>query len=49
MALILFLLMICWLLWDKMPQIKWVPAEFLADAIDAKRIADRKALEAIAQ
>ena len=49
MALILFLLMICWLWWDKMRQIKWVGAECLADAINAKRIADRKAIEAIGQ
>ena len=49
MALILFLLMICWLWWDKMRQIKWVAAECLADAINAKRIADRKAFEAIGQ
>lgn len=47
MALILFLLMICWLWWDKMRHIKWVAAECLADAINAKRIADGKALEAI--
>jgi hypothetical protein len=49
MALILFLLMMCWLWWDKMRQIKWVAAEFLADAINAKRIADTKALDAISQ
>jgi hypothetical protein len=48
-ALILFLLLICWLWWDKMRQIKWVAAEALADAINAKRLADRKALEAIRQ
>jgi hypothetical protein len=47
MALVLLLLMICWLWWDKMRQIKWVAAECLADAINAKRIADSKALEAI--
>ena len=49
MALILFLLMMCWLWWDKMRQIKWVAAECLADAIDAKRIADTKAFDAISQ
>ncbi len=49
MGLILFLLMICWLWWDKMRQIKWVAAECLTDAINAKRIADTKALEAIGQ
>ena len=49
MALILFLLMTCWLWWDKMRQIKWVAAECLTDAINAKRVADNKALEAIGQ
>jgi hypothetical protein len=49
MGLILFLLMICWLWWDKMRQIKCVAAECLTDAINAKRIADTKALEAIGQ
>ena len=47
MALILILLLICWLWWDKMQQIKRVAAECITDAINAKRIADRKALEAI--
>ncbi len=47
MGLILFLLMICWLWWDKTRQIKWLAAECLTDAINAKRIADHKALEAI--
>lgn len=47
MALILILLLSCWLWWDKMHQIKWVAAECLTDAINAKRIADHKALEAI--
>jgi hypothetical protein len=32
-----------------MRQIKWVAAECLADAINAKRIADTKALDAISQ
>lgn len=49
MAVILFLLMTCWLWWDKMRQIKWVAAECLTDAINAKRMADNKALEAIGQ
>jgi septal ring factor EnvC (AmiA/AmiB activator) len=49
MGLIVVLLMICWLWWDKMHQIKWVAAECLADAINAKRMADHKALEAIGQ
>jgi hypothetical protein len=48
-ALILILLLTCWLWWDKMHQIKWVAAECLTDAINAKRIADHKALEAIGQ
>lgn len=49
MALILLLLLTCWLWWDKMQQIKRVAAECLADAINAKRIADHRALEAINQ
>jgi hypothetical protein len=49
LALILVLLLTCWLWWDKMRQIKWVAAECLADAINAKRIADHKALAAINQ
>ena len=49
MALILLLLLTCWLWWDKMQQIKRVAAEYLADAINAKRIADHRALEAINQ
>jgi hypothetical protein len=44
---ILFLLLVCWVWWDKMRQIKWVAAECLADAINAKRIAEDRALEAI--
>jgi hypothetical protein len=49
MAVILLLFLISWLCWDKMRQIKQVAAESLADAINAKRIADQKALDAIAQ
>lgn len=49
MAAILLLVLISWLWWDKMRQIKQVAAESLADAINAKRIADQKALDAIAQ
>jgi hypothetical protein len=49
MAVILFLLLVCWLWWDKMRQIKCVAAESLADAINAKRLADAKAMEAIGQ
>lgn len=48
-ALILLLLLICWLWWDKMQQTKRVASECLADAINAKRIADHRALEAINQ
>ena len=47
MGLIVVLLMICWLWWDKMHQIKWVAAECLTDAINAKKMADHKALDAI--
>lgn len=46
-GVILFLLLVCWVWWDKMRQIKWVAAECLADAINAKRIAEDRALEAI--
>jgi predicted nucleic acid-binding Zn-ribbon protein len=49
LALILVLLLTSWLWWDKLRQVKWVAAECLADAINAKRIADQKALEAINQ
>jgi hypothetical protein len=48
-AAILLLLLTCWAWWDKMRQIKWIAAECLADAINAKLIADQKALEAIGQ
>jgi hypothetical protein len=48
-AVILFLLLVCWLWWDKMRQIKWVAAESLADVINAKRLSDYKAMEAIMQ
>ena len=48
-GLILVLLLVCWLWWDKMGQIKWIAAEALTDAINAKRLADHKALEAIGQ
>jgi len=49
MAVILLLILTSWLWWDKMRQIKQVAAESLTDAINAKRIADQKALDAIAQ
>ena len=44
---ILILLLLCWVWWDKMRQIKWVAAECLTDAINAKLLADRRALDAI--
>jgi len=47
MGLILVLLLICWLWWGKTREIKWVAAESLTDAINAKRIADQRALEAV--
>jgi hypothetical protein len=46
-GLILVLLLICWLWWDKTREIKWAAAECLTDTINAKRIADQRALEAI--
>lgn len=46
-GLILVLLLICWLWWEKNREIKWVAAECLTDAINTKRIADQRALEAI--
>ena len=48
-TVILFLLLVCWLWWDKMWQTKWVAAESLTDAINAKRLADHRAMEAIGQ
>ena len=47
MGAILLLLLVCWVWWDKMRQMKWVAAECLADAINAKRIAEDRAKEAI--
>lgn len=49
MAVILLLILTSWLWWDKMRQVKQVAAESLTDAINAKCIADQKALDAIAQ
>jgi hypothetical protein len=46
---VLFLTTLCWAWWDKMRQIKVVAAECLADALNAKALADQKALEAIEQ
>lgn len=48
-AAILVLLLVCWVWWDKMRQIKWVAAECLTDVINAKMMAEQKALEAIGQ
>ena len=36
LGLIVILLMLCWVWWDKMRQIKWVAAECLTDAINAR-------------
>src|SRR6266446_4604343 len=46
-GLIVILLMLCWVWWDKMRQIKWVAAECLTDALNAKTLAESRALEAI--
>ena len=46
-AAILVLVLVCWIWWDKMRQIKWAAAECLTDAINAKKLADHGALEAI--
>ena len=47
LGLIVILLMLCWVWWDKMRQIKWVAAECLTDALNARTIAESRALEAI--
>jgi chromosome segregation ATPase len=39
--------MLCWVWWDKMRQIKWVAAEFLTDALNARNLAEGRAVEAI--
>lgn len=46
-ALIVFLLVLCWVWWDKMRQIKWVAAECLTDALNARTLAEARATEAI--
>ncbi len=46
-ALILVLLPVCWLWWDKLHQVKAIAAESLLDALNAKAHADAHALEAI--
>jgi hypothetical protein len=47
-GVILFVLLLCWVWWDKMRQIKWIADERLTDAVNAKTIADQRAMEAIA-
>jgi hypothetical protein len=49
MAAILALMLTCWLWWDKLQQVKWIAAACLADAINGKRIADRRAFAATAK
>ncbi len=48
MGVILMLLALCWAWWDKLRQTKWITAEWLADAINAKQMSDRRAMDAIA-
>ena len=47
LGLIVILLMLCWVWWDKMRQIKWVAAECLTDVLNAKLLAESRAVEAI--
>jgi hypothetical protein len=47
LGLIVILLMLCWVWWDKMRQIKWVAAECLTDALNAKTLAESRAVDAI--
>jgi hypothetical protein len=47
LGLIVILLILCWVWWDKMRQIKWVAAEYLTDALNAKTLAERRAVDAI--
>ena len=47
LGLIVILLILCWVWWDKMRQIKWVAAEYLTDALNAKTFAERRAVDAI--
>jgi hypothetical protein len=46
-GLIVILLMLCWVWWDKMRQIKWVAAECLTDALNSKTLAESRAVDAI--
>lgn len=47
LAAIVILLMLCWVGWDKMRQIKWLAAECLTDALNARSLAEARAVEAI--
>ena len=47
LGLIVILLLLCWVWWDKMRQIKWVAAECLTDALNARMLAERRAVDAI--
>ena len=47
LGLIVILLMLCWVWWDKMRQIKWVAAECLTDVLNAKVLAEGRAVDAI--
>lgn len=46
-ALIVILLLVCWLWWDKLRQTKAIAAESLVDVLNAKAFADAHALQAI--
>ena len=46
-ALIVVLLLACWLWWDKLRQVKVIAADSLVDALNAKTFAEAHALEAI--
>ena len=48
MGVILILLVLCWAWWDKLRQVKWIAAEQLTDALNAKNFAHLRAMEAIA-
>ena len=47
LGLIVILLLLCWVWWDKMRQIKWVAAECLTDALNARMLAESRAVDAI--
>lgn len=47
LGLIVILLLLCWVWWDKMRQVKWVAAECLTDALNAKMLAESRAVDAI--